>query len=469
MVWLRQDLRLADQPALSAAVASGRPVVPFYLLDDETPGAWRMGGASRWWLDGSLRALGEACRALGSPLILRRGAANSVLPTFLSEIGASEVHWGRCYEPFARARDEALKIALKAQGVTARSHKSSLLFEPFEVTTKAGTDFRVYSPFARACLALGVAGSAQPAPTRLSPPLKPIASDDLNDWGLTPIAPDWAQGLRKAWRPGEAGARAKLAAFVAKIDGYKAGRDCPALDATSRLSPHLHFGEISPLQVWRALEGSTGPDGDKARAEVLWREFAHHLLFHSPTLPRQNWRAAFDEFPWRDAPEDLQAWQRGQTGFPIIDAGMRELWETGWMHNRVRMITASFLIKHLLIDWRAGQEWFWDTLVDADLANNAASWQWVAGSGADAAPYSRVFNPVTQGQTHDPKGAYVRRFVPELARLPDALIHQPWGAHASDLAAADVRLGQTYPFPMVDLNSARQRALSAFATLKTAA
>jgi deoxyribodipyrimidine photo-lyase len=469
VVWLRQDLRICDNPALGEAAASRRTVVPLYLLDEDTPGRWRMGGASRWWLEGSLRVLAAQFKALGSPLILRRGRADRVIPDFLAEIGAHEIYWSRCYEPFARARDEALKTALKAIGVTARSFKSALLFEPFEIKTKTGTDFRVYSPFARACMAMGVQAPLTPAPSRLIAPKAAIPSDDLASWELTPTAPDWAGGLRANWRPGEAGAKARLAAFIGKIADYKDGRDAPARDATSRLSPHLHFGEISPLQVWRALEGVTCPNGDKARTEVLWREFSNHLLFHTPTLPEQNWRAAFDAFPWRDARAELQAWRRGKTGIPIVDAGMRELWQTGWMHNRVRMITASFLIKHLLIDWRAGQDWFWDTLVDADLASNAASWQWVAGSGADAAPYFRVFNPVTQGQTHDPDGAYVRRFVPELARLPNALIHQPWTGHASILAAAGVHLGRNYPFPMVDLISARDRALSAFATIKKAA
>lgn len=465
LVWFRQDLRIADNPALAAAAASGRPVACVYLLDDDTPGNWRLGGAARWWLHYSLAALDAALRGLGVRLILRRGAAAAAIPALAAEIGAAGVFWNRCYEPYAVARDTALKSALQTAGRDVQSFNSALLFEPWDVRNGQGEAFKVYSPFWRAALKKGPARALAPTPARLTPAAAEIKSDALADWALLPTKPDWAGGLRAAWEPGEAGAAARFDAFCTDpLKGYAADRNIPGRVTTSALSPHLHFGEISPLQLWAGLEarGLSGKDVEKFVAELGWREFSHHLLFDFPTLPEKAWRPAFEKFPWADDPAGVEAWKRGRTGYPIVDAGMRELWTTGWMHNRVRMVVASFLIKHLMTDWRVGQDWFWDTLVDADLANNAASWQWVAGSGADAAPYFRIFNPVSQGETYDPDGAYVRRWIPEIARLPNALLHKPWEADASALRAAGVKLGETYPRPIVDHAAARARALAAF-------
>jgi deoxyribodipyrimidine photo-lyase len=393
----------------------------------------------------------------------------------VDETKAAAVFWNRRYEPFAIEADAALKGALLRDGVEATSFKGALLFEPWEVKTGAGGHFKVYSPFWRACLARGVDGTALPAPDRIAAPADLPRSDDLAAWKLLPTKPDWAGGMRASWVPGEVGALAKLDALrESRLLGYAAQRNRPDLPQTSRLSPHLHWGEISPRQVWDAAHAvahahaASSKDVEKFVSEIGWREFSHHLLYYAPALPERNWRESFDRFPWASDPDGLEAWRRGCTGYPIVDAGMRELWTTGWMHNRVRMVVASFLIKDLLIHWREGAAWFWDTLVDADLANNAASWQWVAGSGADAAPYFRVFNPVSQGETYDPSGDYVRRWVPELAKLPNAHIHAPWLASSATLAAAGVTLGETYPKPIIDHGKARVRALAAFETLTTA-
>jgi len=469
IVWLRQDLRLADNPALTAAVGSGRPVLIVYVLDDGP--SWPMGGASRWWLHGSLAALGADIEARGGRLTLRRGPAAREIAALAQETRAAEVYWNRCYEPAAVARDTALKKDLTAAGVTVESFNAALLFEPWEVRTGSGGPFKVYSPFWRACRAKGVDGPLGHAPKAIPAGDAPD-SRRLEDLALLPRKPDWAGGLRAAWTPGEAGAHRLLEAFLeSALDGYGANRNRPDMVGTSRLSPHLHFGEIGPRQIWRAVEtfveahGELRGEADKFLSEIGWREFSTHLLFHNPALPEANWKPQFDAFPWEENPDGLEAWKRGRTGYPIVDAGMRELWTTGWMHNRVRMIVASFLIKDLMIHWRVGEAWFWDTLVDADLANNAASWQWVAGSGADAAPYFRIFNPVTQGETYDPEGAYVRSLIPELAALPDKVIHKPWVATPEALSAAGVELGRTYPRPMVDHGEARQRALAAYKSI----
>jgi deoxyribodipyrimidine photo-lyase len=464
LVWFRQDLRLADNPALREAAATGAPVVPVYILDDETPGAWAMGGATRWWLHRSLDSLARDLGKLGLCLILRRGNAKTCLDALIAETKAAGVYWNRCYEPFAISRDKAIKADLEGRGLAAKSFNAGLLFEPWTIVSKTGTPFRVFTPFWKACLAAEPPPMPAPAPSRAAGPSKFPASDRLEDWGLLPAKPDWAGGFA-VWTPGEAGAQARLGAFVEKsLGGYAGLRDRPDIEATSRLSPHLHFGEISPRQCFHA--GAASP---KFLAELGWREFSHHLLFQLPDLPETALRAEFRDFPWRDNKARLRAWQKGRTGYPIVDAGMRELWRTGWMHNRVRMIAASFLVKHLLQPWQAGQAWFWDTLVDADLANNSASWQWVAGCGADAAPYFRIFNPMLQGAKFDPEGIYVRRYVPELANLPDEHIHTPWEAPAEILAKAGVKLGVTYPKPIVDHGEARARALAAFQSLKEAA
>jgi deoxyribodipyrimidine photo-lyase len=470
VVWLRQDLRLNQHPGVALAVQSGRPLLFLYVLDDAAPGRWRLGGASRWWLHHSLAALQADLEDRGAALILRRGPAQSLVPAFARETGAAMLIWARMMEPFAIARDSAIKAVLKADGVQAESVNATLLVEPWALKpASGGAYFKVYSPFWRAAMARGLEGPAAPAPARFKTASHFPPTDNLSDWGLTPTKPDWAGGLKANWTPGEAGARAALQRFVdGALRAYPDDRNRPDRPATSRLSAHLHFGEICPAVCLAAAQASNAPQAakDKFIAELGWREFSHHLLFHAPDLPERAWKPAFEAMPWRTDSAALQAWRKGRTGYPIVDAGMRELWTTGVMHNRVRMIAASFLIKHLLLDWRAGQDWFWDTLVDADLANNAASWQWVAGSGADAAPYFRIFNPIAQGETYDPEGAYVARFVPELARLPAAYIHKPWMAGPLVLREAGVRLGVDYPLPIVDHAQARARALAALDSLK---
>lgn len=467
ILWFRRDLRLADNPALQAAQRAGGPVVPLYVLD-ETPGLRPPGAASLWWLDKSLAALAADLAAIGSHLILRRGQADLVIQALAQEVGAGAVVWNALFDPGVPERDADLAQALKDQGAEPRRFNGGHLADPHQVRTKAGGPYSVFTPFWRAARELVVEAPAIPAPTRLDAPDAWPASDDLAAWGLHPRAPDWSRGFGD-WRPGEAGAAARLAAFVqGPLARYDDDRDRPAVAATSRLSPHLHFGEISPRACWRAARASGAPPAqiDKFLAELGWREFCATIAARGRDLAQENFDARFDAFPWREAPAELEAWRRGRTGYPLVDAGLRELWATGVMHNRVRMVVASFLTKHLLIDWREGEAWFWDTLVDADHASNAGNWQWVAGSGADAAPYFRIFNPVAQGEKFDPAGAYVRRWVPELARLPDRLIHAPWTAGPDALAQAGVRLGDTYPRPMVDHAQARARALAAYAGMR---
>ena len=462
IVWFRDDLRLSDNPALAAAAASGAPLVAFYGLDDAAMGEWRLGAASRWWLHHSLTSLAADLAARGVPLVLRRGPADVALFSLLSETKARSVYWNRLYEPWAVRRDGEIKRRLCSAEIEPLSFNASLLFEPSALRTAQGEPYRVFTPFWRACLARPEPEAPLPAPSRLRG--APVArSDQLEDWRLPPTRPDWAGGLREAWTPGESAAQAKLENFAkARAARYGAGRDALGKDGVSRLSPHLHFGEVSPRQVWRAVATSAGEAGAAYLRQLGWREFSRHLLFANPDLPEKPLDKSFARFPWRDGGA-LGAWKKGLTGYPLVDAAMRELWRTGYMHNRARLVAASFLIKHLLIDWRDGEAWFWDTLVDADLANNAASWQWVAGCGADAAPYFRVFNPVLQGEKFDPEGVYVRRFVPELARLEAKWIHRPWEAPKGVLEAAGVRLGETYPLPIVDHARARARALAAYA------
>jgi deoxyribodipyrimidine photo-lyase len=462
IVWFRQDLRLRDNPALSAAAGRG-PVLPVFILDDVSAETrWRLGSASRWWLHHSLVALR---RTLGC-LILLKGDPRDLLPAVIENTDATAVVWNRCYEPFAVQRDKELEASLPNLGVEVQSFNASLLHEPWELTTKNGGPFRVYAPFWRASFARQVAPPL-PAPA-LTIESTEAFGDRLEDWELLPTAPDWAAGWQGRWTPGEDGALSRFAQFTAQsLAGYHANRDRPDLPGTSRLSPHLHWGEISPRQIWAALwayaeDSRTREGARRFMSEIGWREFSYHLLYHFPTLPEQNWRREFDTYPWREDDSDLQAWQRGLTGYPLVDAGMRELWQTGWMHNRVRMVAASFLVKHLRVHWRHGESWFWDTLVDADLANNAAGWQWVAGSGADASPYFRIFNPVTQGRKLDPTGEYVRRWCPELGMLADEFIHEPFNAAREVLARANVQLGRTYPAPIVDHDLARNAALAGY-------
>ena len=468
IIWFRQDLRTADNPALSQAVAGG-PVVPVFILDETQGGGRPLGGASRWWLHHSLSALSDA---LGG-LVLLRGDPAKVLPDLARRTGATSVVWNRCYEPSAVARDTRLKAELAAGGLAVASFNASLLNEPWTVTTQDGGPFKVFTPFWRACRRLPVEPPTPAARVKLAKLPKGLG-ERLADWRLLPTKPNWAKGFESAWTPGEAGARHRLDGFLADgLRGYAELRDRPDRQNVSRLSPHLHFGEISPRQIFAALsmhmaDGGLSRDGEKFLAELGWREFSYHLLFHFPTLAERNWKPAFDAYPWSSDQKHLSAWQRGRTGYPIVDPGMRELWATGYMHNRVRMIVASFLVKHLRIDWRQGETWFWDTLVDADLANNAASWQWVTGSGADAAPYFRIFNPITQGRKFDPDGIYVRRWCPELAGLPNDVIHAPFEAGPALLASAGITLGKTYPLPIVDHARAREAALAGYDAVKQA-
>ncbi len=480
IVWFRQDLRLADQRAVAAAAASGAPVIALYVLDDVSPGAWRMGGASRWWLNRSLVALDSGLRAIGNRLVLRRGVAADVLAQVAAETSADTVFCLAAHEPWAHAVEADAHAALARSGVALKRLQGALLKRPDAIRTQGGQPFKVYTPFWRALTASEPPAPPVPAPIVLAAPTAFPASEQLEDWALHPVKPDWSGAFDAHWQPGEAGAHDKLSAFLDDaLCEYDAERNRPDRPGTSRLSPHLHFGEISPATCWYAAQSaaaivrSRGGHPDKGLEtflkEIVWREFAAHLLVHWPTLPEEPFKPQFQAFPWADDASGLRAWQRGQTGYPIVDAGMRELWTTGWMHNRVRMIVASFLVKDLLIPWQAGEAWFWDTLVDADLASNAASWQWVAGCGADAAPYFRIFNPTRQGETYDPDGAYVRRWLPELARVPTAHIHEPWAAPPLVLAAAGVTLGKTYPQPIVDHAKARDRALAALKSVKVAA
>lgn len=474
IVWFRRDLRLADNPALSAAAAEGAPLIAVYILDDEAAGRWRLGGASRWWLHHSLAALGQSLDRLGGiPLVLRRGRSATVLADLAAAAGASAIFWNGDIEPQWRTAEDEVSRTLAAQGVAVRACGLPLLFEPERIVSRSGEVFKVFTPFWRACLAAAPPALPLPPPERVSGCASFGNGGTLADLRLLPTKPDWAAGLRSAWVPGETGAQARLAAFLDhEIADYAALRDRPEPGATSRLSPALHFGELSQRQVWHAtamrmaIEPRVAASGHAFLRQLGWREFYARILLQQPDVAEVPIQARFAGFPWACAPEGLQAWQRGQTGFPIVDAGMRQLWHTGWMHNRVRMIVASFLCKDLLLPWQDGEAWFWDTLVDADMANNAGGWQWVAGCGTDAAPFFRIFNPVRQGETFDPQGAYIRRWVPELAGLPARWIHQPWAASPLELAAAGVRLGATYPAPILDHERARRRALSAFTSLR---
>jgi deoxyribodipyrimidine photo-lyase len=403
---------------------------------------------------------------LGAPLILRRGSASDHLPSIARETGALALYSGQAVEPWARAQEAELDTALAGHGVAVHWHRTVMLFDQDHLRTRSGGPFHVYSPFARACMAKGAPPPPLPAPPRLPAPARLPRSERLEDWGLLPKHPDWASEIRATWTTGETAARERLGRFIsAALADYVAGRDRPRAEGTSRLSPHLHWGEISPTQVWHAARAIEGRGSGKFVGELLWREFSIHLLWHQPRLPCRPLRPAFATMAWREDPAALKAWRRGRTGIPIVDAGMRQLWRTGWMHNRVRLIAGSFLVKHLLIDWRVGERWFWDTLLDADLANNSASWQWVAGSGTDSAPFVRIFNPVSQARKFDPEGDYVRAYVPELALLPAPYIHAPWDAPEQVLRDAGVELGRTYPRPILDLTAGRARALAAYARL----
>jgi deoxyribodipyrimidine photo-lyase len=470
IVWFRDDLRLSDHPALHEAAHSGRPVICLYILDDtqRSSGARLIGGAARWWLAQSLRALQTRLAVAGVPLVLRKGSATTIIPEVARESGAATVFWNEIAQAPHQAVERDIKAALGELGISSQGFIGDLVAAPNAVRTKEGRGLRVFTPFWRRVQAMGAPPNPLPAPTQLRPGPS-LAGETVESLGLEPTRPDWAGGLRETWTPGESAGQERLKDFLStRLSGYASDRDRPDRDGTSGLSPYLRFGEVSPRQVWHAAHFAAAEhpvrsgDADKFLSELGWREFCRHLLFDVPDLATRNLQPSFDAFPWRHDKKALAAWQRGQTGYPIVDAGMRQLWHTGVMHNRVRMVVASFLVKHLLIDWREGEKWFWDTLVDADAGSNPANWQWVAGSGADAAPYFRVFNPVLQGEKFDPDGIYVRHWVPELKELPKSAIHQPWEAAPLELAGAGVTLGKTYPHPIVDHRLGRERALKAY-------
>ncbi|TDQ77694.1 deoxyribodipyrimidine photo-lyase [Dongia mobilis] len=454
IVWLRRDLRLDDNPALDAAAASGAPVIPVFVLDPTE----EIGGASRWWRGQSLAALDTSLRAIGSRLILRAGRSLDQILRAVAETGASHLHFNRRYEPAGLRIDAEIVTEARRIGLEVHEYPGNRLHEPWALKTLKGDSFRVFTPFWRRLAEQYRSPQAWPKPQQLAAPAAWPTSLPLE---AAAEHAHWSAGMAAQWQPGESGAAGLLASLDGKIGEYGDARDRPARDGTSRLSPHLAWGEISVHAIWRRFAAGNPAEHGFLR-ELGWRDFNSHLLYHFPDLPKRNWNSRFDSFPWAQPGEALRSWQRGLTGYPIVDAGMRQLWQTGWMHNRVRMITASFLIKDLLIDWREGERWFWDTLVDADLAQNSGNWQWVAGSGADAAPYFRIFNPTTQSAKFDPDGDYIRHFVPELAKLPGHHIHAPDLAPASMLSSAGVTLGRDYPRPMVDHAMARTRALSLY-------
>lgn len=466
LIWFRQDLRCRDNPALISACQNHQKLIPLYIkeLNPVLP----MGAAQKWWLHHSLSALKKELNQVHLDLFLREAEPLTLLKELVLQYEVDTVYWNRCYEPMHIERDQRIKAELKSLGVKVISSNGSLLLEPWEVCNQNGSYFKVFTPYWQHCLRqlqVNVLEQVTQWPLK-----QDIMSHSLEDWHLLPSKPNWAQEFHEHWQPGEDGALFKLNEFILNnLQGYKELRNIPAISATSRLSPHLHFGEISPQQVWRAIQQAMlEADCDLSAAnsylaELGWREFSYHLLYHYPQLIDTPFKRQFGHFPWRDDEVALERWQKGMTGYPIVDAGMRELWRTGYMHNRVRMIVASFLTKDLLIDWRKGASWFWNTLLDADLANNSASWQWVAGSGADAAPYYRIFNPVIQGEKFDPEGEYVTRWVPELKTVDKKWIHRPWDAPAGGLS---LTLGVDYPVPLIDHQQARQEALLLYKQLK---
>lgn len=462
--WFRQDLRLTDNPSLSEALAHGT-VLPIYIQDEKNAGENYMGAASQWWLHHSLVALNKS---LNGKLSIHKGDPEKVLTDLVKEHNVKAVYWNRCYEPWRIARDVKIKKTLEAHKAESNSFNGSLLWEPWEILKKDNTPYRVFSPYyKKACLELN--RPRVPVSKHLKMELYSENSTKLSieDLQLIPKI-GWYKGIEPHWNIGETSAQERLSAFIEDdLVNYKKGRDFPALKSVSRLSPHLHFGEISSNQIWHAaklIENSD--DQEHFLRELGWREFSYHLLYHFPNLPRDNLQPKFDKFPWVENETHLHSWQRGRTGYPLVDAGMRELWQTGYMHNRVRMVVGSFLVKNLLLHWHHGEKWFWDCLVDADLASNSASWQWIAGCGADAAPYFRVFNPTTQGQKFDPNGEYTKRFVPELSTMPNKYLFNPWDAPREVLQEAGVKLGKDYPKPIVDIKLSRLRALEAYQSLE---
>ncbi|MBW6424770.1 DNA photolyase family protein [Rhizobium sp. XQZ8] len=468
ILWFRKDLRLDDNPALHAAIEAGGPVIPVYIREPEHLNVGPLGAAQAWWLHHSLTGLKTSLKSLGSDLVFASGKAEDVLADIAQKTGAKTVFVNRAYERTSFDRDIA--IALKEDGIAIRAYHGQLLHEPKSIRTGSGNAFKVFTPFWNAMQKIGEPHDPVDAPDTIPSPEHFPKSESLDGWDLLPKKPDWAADFPKMWTPGEDGAQEKLSDFLDReLHDYKRGRDLPAVDATSLLSPHLAHGEISPSRIWHATRGQPKKAADEVshfRRELAWRDFCYNLLIEFPELNEKNWDDKFDPFEWEYDAKDFHAWTSGRTGYPIVDAGMRQLWRYGFMHNRVRMIAASFLIKDLMIDWRKGEKWFRDTLVDADPANNSANWQWVAGSGADASPFFRIFNPILQGEKFDPDGDYVREHVPELAKLDRKYIHKPFDAPKDVLEKAGIELGKTYPKPVVDHGFARDRALAAYRKIR---
>ena len=460
IVWFRHDLRLTDNPAFIEAFNNSKAIIPLYIYDEANS---VLGEAQKWWLHHSLMSLDKSLQEYGLSLVLRKGNPLQIILELSEQLGVeAAVYWNRCYEPQSIERDKQIKSTLLQKGILATSSNGTVLNEPWTIKNKSGDYFKVFTPYWRECLKqirIPLCSNLSNRPNKII-----ASSDELSQWKLLPSL-SWASRFADYWQPGEQGAQKKLNDFIDNnLKDYKINRDIPKKDATSRLSPHLHFGEISPWKVYEAIEfakldaSCDIASAERFLSELGWREFSVHLLYHFPKLPQANFKEAFNAFPWNDDASSLKRWQKGMTGYPIVDAGMRELWATGYMHNRVRMIVASFLTKHLLIDWRLGADWFLDTLVDADLANNSASWQWVAGCGADAAPYFRIFNPILQSQKFDPDGVYIRQWVPELAQLSNQYLHQPW--------TEDTLLKKGYPEPIIAHEVARKRALECYKQIK---
>ena len=470
IVWFRQDLRLADNPALCAACEKGK-IIPVYILDDNTAGDWRMGGASRWWLHHALESLNIS---LHGKLQLYLGEPLAILSKLVSDTSAQGVYWNRCYEPWRIARDGDIKTALKAADIEVQSFNGSLLWEPWQVLKKDQTPYKVFTPYyRRGCLSKVPPRKPLAMPNSISSLDVSKESLPLEDFDLLPTI-KWDSHMQARWNIGEEAAQDRLEAFVtAELEDYREGRNFPSKANVSRLSPYLHFGQISPNTAWHRAADAAAVINNEASldtflSELGWREFSYYLLYHFPQLPTKNLQARFDLFPWAtDTESSLKAWQQGKTGYPLVDAGMRELYSTGYMHNRVRMVVGSFLVKNLLIHWHKGEEWFWDCLVDADLASNSAGWQWIAGCGADAAPFFRIFNPITQSEKFDKQGDYIRRYVPELGNMPDKYIHAPWLAPEEVLGLAGVEIAVNYPAPIIDIKESRECALAAFSVTKT--
>lgn len=472
LIWFRRDLRLGDNPALTAACALGGQVIPVYIDAPEEEGAWPAGAASRWWQHHSLAALEASLKERGSRLIVRRGPSHRALAQLIEETHATHIFWNRLYEPATLKRDQAIKQQLRAKGIEVENTNALLLFEPWEIAKHDGAPYRVFTPFWKVCLQTGITQLPLAPPQRLPPLRRPLKSEPLSALGLLPEIP-WDEEFYAHWTPGEAGAWQRFEHFLEEVlEKYHQQRDRPGIEGTSRLSPHLHFGEISPRQIVSQIhiQMNKTPQltsgGETYLRELGWREFAYHLLYHFPETPEKPLNERFANFPWnKNYTEALAAWRQGRTGIPMVDAGMRELWRTGWMHNRVRMIVASLLIKNLRIPWQEGERWFWETLVDADLASNTLGWQWVAGCGADAAPYFRIFNPVLQGKKFDPEGEYIQRWIPELRELPRQHFHEPWKKRKKILSEPE-QPARLYPSPTVDLKSSRETALRCYQQMR---